>query len=65
MARGKRQYDGCKQSIYFPGEMMAELLDEAKRLDRSVSWIVQQCCRRSGLEHVKSLPAEPGVEAAE
>lgn len=64
MTRGKRQYDGRKQSIYFPGEMMDELLAQAKRLDRSFSWVVTQCCKRGGLEHVKALPGDR-AEAAE
>ena len=31
-----------KQSLYFPEEMLAEIQAEAQRLDRSMSWIVQQ-----------------------
>jgi hypothetical protein len=64
MTRGKRQSDGKKQSIYFPGEMMDEIIAEAKRLDRSFSWVVTQCCRRGGLEHVRSLAGDQ-AEAAE
>ena len=29
-----------KQSLYFPGEMLKEIQQEAKRLDRSLSWVV-------------------------
>jgi len=36
---------GVKQSLYFPEEMLAEIQKEAKRQDRSVSWIVQQAWR--------------------
>src|SRR5882672_1866483 len=35
--------DKRKQSLYFPEEMLNEIQHEATRLDRSLSWIVQQC----------------------
>ncbi len=63
--REKRQPDGCKQSVYFPGEMLAEIESEAKRLERSSSWGVVQCIKRGGLEHLRSLPSVDEVEAAE
>jgi len=31
-----------KQSLYFPEAMMKEIMDEATRQDRSISWIVQK-----------------------
>lgn len=31
-----------KQSLYFPEDMLGEIQAEAQRLDRSMSWIVQQ-----------------------
>jgi len=34
--------DKRKQSLYFPEEMLKEIQDESARLDRSLSWIVQQ-----------------------
>ena len=34
--------DRRKQSLYFPTEMLTEILSEAKRLDRSLSWVIQQ-----------------------
>ena len=34
--------DKRKQSLYFPDEMLKEIQHEAQRLDRSLSWIVQQ-----------------------
>jgi len=33
---------GVKQSLYFPEPMLEEIQREAKRQDRSISWIVQQ-----------------------
>jgi uncharacterized small protein (TIGR04563 family) len=37
--------DKRKQSLYFPEDMLAEILEEARRQDRSMSWIVQQAWR--------------------
>ena len=34
--------DKRKQSLYFPESMLAEIKDEAARLDRSLSWVVQR-----------------------
>ncbi len=34
--------DKRKQSLYFPVDMLKEIQIEATRLDRSLSWIVQQ-----------------------
>ncbi len=34
--------DKRKQSLYFPREMLEEIWAEARRLDRSMSWIVQR-----------------------
>jgi uncharacterized small protein (TIGR04563 family) len=31
-----------KQSFYFPSEMLDEIAGEARRLDRSMSWVVQR-----------------------
>ena len=34
--------DKRKQSLYFPEEMLLEIQQTAQRLDRSLSWVVQQ-----------------------
>ena len=39
--------DSRKQSLYFPDAMIGEIEAEARRLDRSLSWIVQQAWIRS------------------
>lgn len=62
--RGRRQADGQKQSIYFPEEMLAEIQNEAKRLDRSLSWVVARCIRHGGLQHVATLPSDSDEAAA-
>lgn len=37
--------DKRKQSLYFPEDMLEEIQSEARRLDRSLSWIIQQAWR--------------------
>jgi len=62
--RAKRMLNGCKQSVYFPEDLMLEIESEAARLDRSASWIVQRCIRSGGLDAVQELPSDC-AEAAE
>jgi uncharacterized small protein (TIGR04563 family) len=47
-----------KQSLYFPEEMLREIQEEALRLDRSLSWIVQQAWRAARAQ----LAKVPGTE---
>ncbi len=37
--------DKQKQSLYFPEDMLGEIMREANRLDRSLSWMVQHAWR--------------------
>ncbi len=37
-----RRSDKRKQSLYFPEDMLQEIITEATRLDRSLSWIMQR-----------------------
>ena len=48
--------DKRKQSLYFPEAMLDEIQNEAARLDRSLSWIVQRCVK-IGLSEIKKLPS--------
>jgi uncharacterized small protein (TIGR04563 family) len=48
-----------KQSLYFPEDMLEQLQAEAERLDRSVSWIVQQCVRIGLHDLHRRLTPEP------
>ena len=48
--------DKRKQSLYFPEEMLEEIKEEAARLDRSLSWIVQRAWKIARLE-IKRLPS--------
>ncbi len=49
--------DKRKQSLYFPESMLEEIKHEAYRLDRSLSWIVQQAWKiaRNKLKEMPSV----------
>ena len=48
--------DKRKQSLYFPEIMLQEIKDEAARLDRSLSWVVQRAWKMARLE-IKKIPS--------
>ena len=48
--------DKRKQSLYFPESMLQEIKDEAARLDRSLSWVVQRACKMARME-IKKIPS--------
>jgi uncharacterized small protein (TIGR04563 family) len=47
--------DKRKQSLYFPETMLEDIKAEAKRLNRSLSWVVQRAWKVARKD-VKSLP---------
>lgn len=51
--------DKNKQSLYFSNTLLEELRAEASRLERSLSWVVQQCVKR-GLLELRSRPDAAG-----
>jgi uncharacterized small protein (TIGR04563 family) len=53
--------DKRKQSLYFPEQMLHEIKDEAARLDRSLSWVVQRAwkCARADIQ---ALPGTADTE---
>ena len=53
--------DKRKQSLYFPESMLQEIKDEAARLDRSLSWIVQRAWKIARLE-IKKIPSVNDIE---
>jgi uncharacterized small protein (TIGR04563 family) len=55
-APGDLRSDKRKQSLYFPEEMLQEIKDEAARLDRSLSWVVQRAWKIARLE-IRKLPS--------
>jgi uncharacterized small protein (TIGR04563 family) len=44
-----------KQSLYFPEDTLQEIMKEATRLDRSLSWTVQQAWRLAR-ENLRKFP---------
>jgi uncharacterized small protein (TIGR04563 family) len=48
--------DKRKQSLYFPEDMLYEIQQEARRLDRSLSWIVQAAWKVAR-ERIRQVPA--------
>jgi uncharacterized small protein (TIGR04563 family) len=53
--------DKRKQSLYFPEAMLQEIKDEAARLDRSLSWVVQRAWKMARLD-IKKIPSVNDVE---
>ena len=56
--------DKRKQSLYFPESMLQEIKEEAARLDRSLSWIVQRAWKIARTE-IKKLPSVNDVDGGE
>ena len=48
--------DKRKQSLYFPEDMLQEIQQEAARMDRSLSWVVQQGWKRARAQ-IKAFPS--------
>ncbi|HEX9573653.1 MAG TPA: TIGR04563 family protein [Myxococcales bacterium] len=48
--------DARKQSLYFPEDMLNEIQQQAQRLDRSLSWVVQQAWKISKAE-LRKIPS--------
>jgi len=59
----KPKSDARKQSLYFPEEMLQEITDEAQRLERSLSWVVQRAWKLARTD-MKKVPGvnEPGKQ---
>ncbi len=52
----KSPADRRKQSLYFPEGMLQEMKEEAARLDRSLSWVVQRAWKVAKAE-IRALPS--------
>jgi len=48
-------HSGNKQSIYIKDDMLDEITAEAKRLDRSISWVLAHLWKR-GSSIIKQMP---------
>ena len=53
-------HDKRKQSLYFPEGMLEEVVAEATRLDRSLSWVVQKAWEIAK-EKLREIPGTPGA----
>jgi uncharacterized small protein (TIGR04563 family) len=53
--------DKFKQSLYFPEKMLVEIREEAIRLDRSMSWVVQRAWKVAR-KQVQALPGDPALD---
>ena len=56
--------DARKQSLYFPEDMLNEIQQQAQRLDRSLSWVVQQAWKIARNE-IMRFPSVNDVIGAE
>jgi uncharacterized small protein (TIGR04563 family) len=63
MSKPEDLRSGAKQSLYFPDDVLAELRREARRLDRSLAWIIQRAWRVAR-PHIRALPSDPAVSSA-
>lgn len=55
--------DHRKQSLYFPEDMLGEVQGEARRQDRSLSWIVQQAWKIARGE-IRKFPTITDVDSS-
>ena len=48
----------CKQSVYIQADMLREIATEAKRQDRSLSWLIHRAWKiaRGEIKKVQSAP---------
>lgn len=51
-----RKSDKRKQSLYFPEDMLQEIIAEAARLDRSLSWIMQRAWQ-AARKDIRKIPS--------
>lgn len=56
--------DKRKQSLYFPEIMLQEIKDEAARLDRSLSWVVQRAWKLARAE-IRKIPSVNDIDDEE
>jgi uncharacterized small protein (TIGR04563 family) len=56
-------HDPRKQSLYFSAAILEDVAREARRLDRSASWVLQRAWLSARLEIRKLRPREPAADA--
>lgn len=55
--------EDSKQSLYFPVGMIDEIAQEAQRLQRSMSWVMQRAWKHAR-RTVKAMPSRPRALAS-
>ena len=55
-ATNAQRSDKRKHSLYFPETMLTEIKDEAARLDRSLSWVVQRAWKLARAD-IRKIPS--------
>jgi uncharacterized small protein (TIGR04563 family) len=55
-SNASQRSDKRKQSLYFPESMLQEIKEEAARLDRSLSWVVQRAWKLARAE-IRKIPS--------
>ncbi len=58
---GSWTVDDSKQSLYFPVGMVDELAQEAQRLQRSMSWVMQRAWKHAR-RTIKAMPSRPKAQ---
>ena len=59
--RPETKTDKRKQSLYFPETMLVEMKEEATRLNRSLSWVVQRAWKVARRD-VRKMPGTNDVK---
>ncbi len=59
--RPESKTDKRKQSLYFPETMLVEMKEEATRLNRSLSWVVQRAWKVARRD-VRKMPGTNDVK---
>lgn len=54
----RRKSDSCKQSFYIPNDLLDVVKEEARRQDRTLSWIMQQAFKIA-LTQLRKFPDAP------
>jgi uncharacterized small protein (TIGR04563 family) len=60
-SRPETKTDKRKQSLYFPETMLVEMKEEAVRLNRSLSWVVQRAWKVARRD-VRKMPGTNDVK---
>lgn len=57
----EKKGNGSKQSLYIKEGALAEMKEQAARLDRSLSWVVQRAWSVAK-DQIKNMPSVDGID---